>query len=335
MVEGSCTFCIGTEKEITKFKWYGNPEGTFEMDDQKITLYKKSKVVKQAFGLIGSAMSGKGKYEAEITKEQIVGYKHDKKGSFWIDLNDSNKFYFCITGLGKKDKYDLVEKFLSEAVKMPGKAVANTNTVNSAPETPAPANTGVNAVPPTQQAYTQQPVPPQPVYTNPAPSPQPTYTKPVQPQQSAYTNPVPSSQLAYTKSAASPQHTYVNASAAPHQSYTNQAVQPTQPVYTKPPVQSQPVYAKPVQQPAYQNVSVPQSQSNQASSKLKFSASYRTIPAHTENSGGNMAMNQTTGTTSESFENIAQQLKMYKELLDSGLITEDDFNAKKKQLLNL
>ena len=34
MVEGSCTFCIGTEKDITKFKWYGNPEGTFEMDDQ-------------------------------------------------------------------------------------------------------------------------------------------------------------------------------------------------------------------------------------------------------------------------------------------------------------
>ena len=254
MVEGSCTFCIGTEKDITKFKWYGNPEGTFEMDDQKITLYKKSKVVKQAFGLIGSAMSGKGKYEAEITKKQIVGYKHDKKGSFWIDLNDSNKFYFCITGLGKKDKYDLVEKFLSDAVKMPGKTVVNTNTVNNAPEPPTPTNTGFNAVPSTQQAYTQQPVPPQPVYTNPAPSPQPTYTKPAQPQ---------------------------------------------------------------------------------TSSPLKFSASYRTIPAHTENNGGNMAMNQTTGTTSESFENIAQQLKIYKELLDSGLITEDDFNAKKKQLLNL
>ena len=173
MVEGSCTFCIGTEKDITKFKWYGNPEGTFEMDDQKITLYKKSKVVKQAFGLIGSAMSGKGKYEAEITKEQIVGYKHDKKGSFWIDLNDSNKFYFCITGLGKKDKYDLVEKFLSDAVKMPGKTVANTNTntVNNAPETTTLTNTGFNAVPPTQQAYTQQSVPPQPVYANPAPSP--------------------------------------------------------------------------------------------------------------------------------------------------------------------
>ena len=261
MVEGSCTFCIGTEKDITKFKWYGNPEGTFEMDDQKITLYKKSKVVKQAFGLIGSAMSGKGKYEAEITKEQIVGYKHDKKGSFWIDLNDSNKFYFCITGLGKKDKYDLVEKFLSDAVKMPGKTVANTNTntVNNAPETTTLTNTGFNAVPPTQQAYTQQSVPPQPVYANPAPSPQPTYTKPAQ----------------------------------------------------------------------------PQPQSNQTSSTLKFSASYRTIPAHTENNVGNMAMNQTTGTTSESFENIAQQLKIYKELLDSGLITEDDFNAKKKQLLGL
>ena len=287
MVEGSCTFCIGTEKEITKFKWYGNPEGTFEMDDQKITLYKKSKVVKQAFGLIGSAMSGKGKYEAEITKEQIVGYKHDKKGSYWIDLNDSNKFYFCITGLGKKDKYDLVEKFLSEAVKMPGKTVVNTNTVNNAPEPPAPANTGFNTVPPTQQAYTQQPVPPQPVYTNPAPSPQPVYT-----------NPAPSPQPTYTKPAPSPQ-----------------------PVYTNPAPSPQPAYTKPAQP--------------QTSSPWKFSASYRTIPAHTENNGGDMAMNQTTGTTSESFENITQQLKMYKELLDSGLITEDDFNAKKKQLLNL
>lgn len=302
MVEGSCTFCIGTEKEITKFKWYGNPEGTFEMDDQKITLYKKSKVVKQAFGLIGSAMSGKGKYEAEITKEQIVGYKHDKKGSFWIDLNDSNKFYFCIIGLGKKDKYDLVEKFLSEAVKMPGKTVANTNTVNNAPEPPAPVDTGFNVVPSTQQAYTQQQVPSQPVYTNSAPSPQPVY---------------------------------INSAPSPQPTHTKSAQPQTQPVYTKPSVQSQPVYANPVQRSAYQNVSVPQPQSNQTSSTLKFSASYRTIPAHTQNNDGNMAMNQTTGTTSESFENIAQQLKIYKELLDSGLITEDDFNAKKKQLLNL
>lgn len=31
----------------------------------------------------------------------------------------------------------------------------------------------------------------------------------------------------------------------------------------------------------------------------------------------------------------ADELKKYKELLDSGIITEEEFNAKKKQLLDL
>lgn len=311
MVEGSCTFCIGTEKEITKFKWYGNPEGTFEMDDQKITLYKKSKVVRQAFGLIGSAMSGKGKYEAEITKEQIVGYKHDKKGSFWIDLSDSNKFYFCITGLGKKDKYDLVEKFLSDAVKTSGIPAANTE--NEIPVNNAPVNTGFKAAPS-----------PQPAYTNPSPAPNPAYANPTMQPNAAYTNPVPASKP-----------TYANPAPAQQPVYTNPTMQ-SKPTYTNPSPSPQPVYVNPaVSQPAYPNASAPQPQPNQASPKLKFSASYRTITPHTENNSGNVMLNQSSGATSQSVENIAQQLKMYKELLDSGLITQEDFNAKKKQLLNL
>jgi len=33
--------------------------------------------------------------------------------------------------------------------------------------------------------------------------------------------------------------------------------------------------------------------------------------------------------------NIAEDLKKFKELLDGGIITQEEFNAKKKQLLNL
>ena len=33
--------------------------------------------------------------------------------------------------------------------------------------------------------------------------------------------------------------------------------------------------------------------------------------------------------------NNIEELKQYKELLDSGVITEEEFNAKKKQLLNI
>ncbi|WP_439022800.1 SHOCT domain-containing protein [Bacillus thuringiensis] len=32
---------------------------------------------------------------------------------------------------------------------------------------------------------------------------------------------------------------------------------------------------------------------------------------------------------------VADELKKFKELLDMGVITEDEFNAKKKQLLNI
>ena len=38
---------------------------------------------------------------------------------------------------------------------------------------------------------------------------------------------------------------------------------------------------------------------------------------------------------SSSENNIESELKKYKEMLDNGLITEEDYNAKKKQLLGL
>ena len=37
----------------------------------------------------------------------------------------------------------------------------------------------------------------------------------------------------------------------------------------------------------------------------------------------------------ESHQSNADELKKYKELLDSGIITQEEFDAKKKQLLGL
>ncbi|WP_312504735.1 SHOCT domain-containing protein, partial [Bacillus luti] len=40
-------------------------------------------------------------------------------------------------------------------------------------------------------------------------------------------------------------------------------------------------------------------------------------------------------TTTNATISVADELKKFKELLDMGVITEDEFNAKKKQLLNI
>lgn len=40
-------------------------------------------------------------------------------------------------------------------------------------------------------------------------------------------------------------------------------------------------------------------------------------------------------THTSSINSVADEIKKYKELLDSGIITEEEFQAKKKQLLNL
>lgn len=49
----------------------------------------------------------------------------------------------------------------------------------------------------------------------------------------------------------------------------------------------------------------------------------------------NAAMQQTTKTVSNEEIGTADEIKKYKELLDMGAITQEEFDIKKKQLLNL
>lgn len=42
-----------------------------------------------------------------------------------------------------------------------------------------------------------------------------------------------------------------------------------------------------------------------------------------------------TGATTKSNKDVIEELKGYKELLDSGIITQEEFETKKEQLLNL
>ncbi len=50
---------------------------------------------------------------------------------------------------------------------------------------------------------------------------------------------------------------------------------------------------------------------------------------------GNYLRNSGSFRETTPFVGAAEELKQYKELLDSGIITQDEFDAKKRQLLNL
>jgi len=49
----------------------------------------------------------------------------------------------------------------------------------------------------------------------------------------------------------------------------------------------------------------------------------------------NVDSTTTTNINNNTIQNNANELKAYKELLDSGAITQEEFEKKKKQLLNL
>ena len=112
MVSVSCIYFIGTENDAHKYRFGGNPEGTLELYEDRIDVFKKSKVVSSAFGAIGSAIEGKGKPEASISKEMITNYKKNKNNKYVLYLKDGNVLDVTITGLSKKESIKAMDDFL-------------------------------------------------------------------------------------------------------------------------------------------------------------------------------------------------------------------------------
>lgn len=111
MVSAKCTLNIGSEQEIKKFKFGGAPEGTLEIERDRITFFKKSKAVGLMFGMIGSAIEGKGKEDTVLTRDMIVSWEKNG-GVTRVSLADGRKAVITFTGLKTKDAQSALENFL-------------------------------------------------------------------------------------------------------------------------------------------------------------------------------------------------------------------------------
>ncbi len=114
MVSAKCTFFFGPEVQLGKFRMGGNPEGTADIYDDHIDIFKKSKTVTILFGAIGSAVSGKGKAETSILKSSVMNYRSDNKGSYWLYLQGGNVLYIDLMGFSKQPAQAAMQSFLTE-----------------------------------------------------------------------------------------------------------------------------------------------------------------------------------------------------------------------------
>lgn len=130
MVSVSCIYFIGAEKDAHKYRFGGNPEGTLELYDDHIDVFKKSKAVSLAFGVIGSALEGKGKPEVSIPKVMITNYIKNKNNKYVLYLRDGNVLDITITGLSKKESIKAMDDFLNNDYRQDKKEeiIQNNNT---------------------------------------------------------------------------------------------------------------------------------------------------------------------------------------------------------------
>ncbi len=114
MVSAKCIFFFGPEVQLGKFRMGGNPEGTVDIYDDHIDIFKKSRAVAILFGAIGSAMAGKGKAETSILKSSVMNYRSDNKGSYWLYLQGGNVLYIDLMGFSTKPAQAAMLSFLME-----------------------------------------------------------------------------------------------------------------------------------------------------------------------------------------------------------------------------
>lgn len=112
MVSAKCVFFYGPESQYGKFQFGGYPEGTIEIYEDHIDFFKKSKGVALAFGAIGSALAGKGKYETTIRKSDVNSCRMESK-EYWLYLANGNLMVATLQGFGTKDAQNAILAFAS------------------------------------------------------------------------------------------------------------------------------------------------------------------------------------------------------------------------------
>lgn len=112
MASSKCTFYYGPESQYGKFRFGGDPEGTIDIYNDHIDVFKKSKTAALMFGAIGSALSGKGKPETTIQKYNVVAYRADS-GSYWLYLANGNVMCITLQGFNTRDAQTAIMSFVS------------------------------------------------------------------------------------------------------------------------------------------------------------------------------------------------------------------------------
>ncbi len=114
MVSAKCTFYYGPENQYGKFRFGGDPEGTIEIYEDHIDFFKKSKGVTLAFGAIGSALAGKGKYDISIRRSDVKSCRVQKElAKYWLYLANGNVMVVSLLGFKTKDAQNAILTFAS------------------------------------------------------------------------------------------------------------------------------------------------------------------------------------------------------------------------------
>lgn len=114
MESAKCSFYLGPESRFAKFRMGGNPEGTAEIYDNRIEVFKKSTFLTLAFGAIGSALSGKGKPEAIVTRDMVIAYRETGKRTFFLYLQNGNMLYVNFIGISVQNAGVAMMNFLKD-----------------------------------------------------------------------------------------------------------------------------------------------------------------------------------------------------------------------------
>lgn len=109
----ACSYKVAMESEFKKFEFGGMPEGTVDIYEDRLEFFLKSKMVRMAFGAIGSALSGKGKpditiYGHMVRRETVT----NQKNAFRFYLTDGRLTMIYLGGLSSKDAQDAMRRFL-------------------------------------------------------------------------------------------------------------------------------------------------------------------------------------------------------------------------------
>ena len=114
MVKKTINFnIVDSVDEFKKFKFGGMPEGTIEIYDDYISLFTKSKLVRMGFGLIGSAIEGKGKATLDIRNVDVDHFEKPKDYIWDLYLKNGKIVRILLSGFGAKNAAAAMDLFLS------------------------------------------------------------------------------------------------------------------------------------------------------------------------------------------------------------------------------